>query len=119
MSEKISTIAVLDDEPQMRKALHRLLTTHGFRVEKFLEALESHPPDCLLLDLQMPEMNGFEVLQEIGNRRDPTPVIVITAHAEPETEQRVRALGASAFLTKPVDEARLLESIRAIQSRTA
>ena len=125
MSEKTPTIAVLDDEPRMRKALHRLLATHGFRVEhyasgrEFLDALPSHPADCLLLDLHMPEMNGFDVLREIGSRRDRTPVIVVTAHGEPGTAERVRALGASAFLTKPVDESRLLEAIRLTCTRAA
>lgn len=118
MSEKTFTIAVLDDEPQMRKALRRLLATHGFSVEEyeagsgFLAALASHPADCLLLDLHMPEVNGFHVLEAFAVGRIKTPVVVITAHNEPDTEERVRALGASAFLTKPVDETRLLSAIR-------
>ena len=69
MNETSPVVAVLDDEPQMRKALRRLLASHGFRVEEyecgkdFLEELPSHPADCLVLDLHMPGVNGFDVLE--------------------------------------------------------
>jgi FixJ family two-component response regulator len=117
MPENSSIVALLDDEPRMRKALQRLLAAHGFRVESyesgraFLDAQGSQAADCLLLDLQMPETNGFDVLREIGTRHVTTPVIVVTAHGGPDTEERVRALGASDYLTKPVDETRLLAAI--------
>lgn len=109
---------MLDDEPQMRKALRRLLTTYGFRVEayetgrEYLAAMETHPTDCLVLDLHMPEMNGFEVLEAFAHRHVRTPVVVVTADAEPDTQARVLALGASAYLTKPVDESMLVNAIR-------
>jgi len=110
-------VAVLDDEPEMRKALRRLLSTCGFRVaeyacgQDFLDALESQSLDFLLLDLHMPEMSGFDVLESAALRRFPTPVIVITAHDEPGTSERVRALGAAAYLKKPVDRDALLSAI--------
>jgi CheY-like chemotaxis protein len=112
-------IAVLDDEPEMRKALRRLLGCRGFRVEEYacaedlLAALVSHPPDYLLLDLHMPGLNGFDVLEAFHSRRIPVPIIVITAHDEPGTAERVRALGASAYLKKPVDRDALLAAIQA------
>jgi FixJ family two-component response regulator len=110
-------VAVLDDEPQMRKALRRLLATHGFRVVDYergndlLAALPSHPADCLVLDLHMPEVSGFHVLETFAEQRVTTPVVVITAHDEPDTASRVLALGASAYLTKPVDESALVAAI--------
>ena len=110
-------VAVLDDEPEMRKALRRLLTCRGFRVEEYecgedlLAALDSHPLDYLLLDLHMPGINGFDVLEAFRSRQIPVPVIVITAHDEPGTAERVRALGASAYLKKPVDRDALLAAI--------
>jgi FixJ family two-component response regulator len=110
-------IAVLDNEPEMRKALRRLLSCCGFRVEgyengeEFLDALGLHPPDCLLLDLHMPELNGFDLLEDFRFRQAPVPVVVITAHDEPGTSERVRALGASACLRKPVDRDVLLSAI--------
>lgn len=120
MDQAHSVVAVLDDEPKMRQALRRLLTSHGLCVEDyarghdFLAALPSHPVDCLVLDLHMPEVSGFDVLATLGARPVATPVVVITGHDRPGTEDRVRALGASAFLTKPVDELALLAAIRSV-----
>jgi FixJ family two-component response regulator len=109
-------ICVLDDEPQFGKALARLLKTHGFEVvtytrgEEFLEACASRLPDCLLLDLHMPGLNGFEVLERIAARH--VPVLVITGHDQPGNAQRVRALGALNYFLKPVNETQLLEAVR-------
>ncbi|MEI8040257.1 MAG: response regulator [Verrucomicrobiota bacterium] len=115
-------VAVLDDEPEMRKALRRLLACRGFRVEEYergedlLTALGSQPLDYLLLDLHMPGINGFDVLEAFRSRQIPVPVIVITAHDEPGAAERVRALGASAYLKKPVDRDALLSAIAAATS---
>jgi FixJ family two-component response regulator len=117
MPIKQSVIAVLDDEPEMRKALRRLLGCRGFRVEEYacaedlFIALDSHVVDCLLLDLHMPGINGFDVLGAFQVRHIPTPIIVITAHDEPGTADRVHVLGASAYLKKPVDRDALLAAI--------
>ncbi len=114
-----STIGVLDDEPEMRKALRRLLTSRGFHVVEygrgveFLEAFGSDGLDCLLLDLHMEGVNGFEVLEAFLARQIHLPVIVITAHDEPGTAEQVRGLGAFAYLTKPVDRDALFSSISA------
>jgi two-component system, LuxR family, response regulator FixJ len=119
-----ATIAVLDDEPQMRKALRRLLATHGFQVEEyetggdFLQAFPTHPADCIILDLQMPEVNGFDVLELLDPRHLTPPIVVLTAHGEPGTAERVLGLGAANFLTKPVGEGRLLGAIRTAISHT-
>jgi CheY-like chemotaxis protein len=61
-----------------------------------------------LLDLQMPGLNGFEVLENLRTHRMSVPVIVITAHDEPGTAERVRSLGAFAYLKKPVERDSLL-----------
>jgi FixJ family two-component response regulator len=123
MPTKQSVIAVLDDEPEMRKALRRLLGSRGFRVEEYgcaedlLADMGSHTMDCLLLDLHMPGINGFDVLGTFRVRHIPVPIIVITAHDEPGTADRVRALGASAYLKKPVDRDALLAAIEAATPR--
>jgi FixJ family two-component response regulator len=111
-------VAVLDDEPEMRKALRRLLTSRGFRVEEYesgedLLAASGSDLDCLLLDLHMPGINGFDVLDVLRARQIPVPVIVITAHDEPGTAERVQALDAVAYLKKPVDRDTLLFAIDA------
>jgi FixJ family two-component response regulator len=114
---RVPVIAVLDDEPQLRKALRRLLVAHGFGVVTFergedvIAALTAQPMDCLILDLHMEGTNGFDVLESLAARGIATPVIVITGHGEPETAERVLSMGATAYLNKPVDEAALLSAI--------
>jgi FixJ family two-component response regulator len=117
-------IAILDDEPAMRKALRRLLTSCGFCVEEYergeelIAASGSNSLDCLLLDLHMPGLNGFDVLETWRSRRIAVPVIVITAYDEPGMAERVLALGASAYLKKPAEKQALLAAIEAANQGT-
>lgn len=110
-------IAVLDDEPQFCKALGRLLKTHGLEVSAFacgqdlLAACALRQPDCLLLDLHMPDMNGFQVLERLSELRMPVPVIVITGRDQPGNAERLRALGVVEYLFKPLNESRLLAAL--------
>ena len=116
---------MLDDEPQMRKALGRLLRTHGFNVVTYslggemIEAFQLALPACLLLDLHMPGMTGFEVLELLKSQKCGVPVIVITGHDEPKNSERVLSLGAAAYLTKPIDEDTLLGALREAISRSS
>lgn len=111
-------IAVLDDEEQMRKALRRLLSSHGYQVETYasgarlMEDMTALRPDCVVLDLHMTGMSGFDILQAFDERREKLPVIVITGHDMPGTAERVRILGAVAYLLKPVDELTLVSAIQ-------
>jgi FixJ family two-component response regulator len=117
MTDRKTTVALLDDESNMRSALSRLLRIHGYTIElyasgrDFLSKLSSICPDCLLLDLHMPDMTGFDVLMSLGSRRPSLPVIVITGHDEPGNAERVRSLGAADYLLKPLDESTLVEAI--------
>jgi FixJ family two-component response regulator len=115
MDQTRALIAVLDDEPKFCRALARLLKTHGFEVvtftrgEEFLEACASRLPICLLLDLHMPGLSGFEVLERISAQH--VPVLVITGHDQPGNAERVRSLGGLNYFLKPVNEAQLLAAI--------
>lgn len=117
MRQSPKTIGVLDDEPEMRKALRRLLGSQGYEVtefasgKKFIDSLGKHHLDCLLLDLHMPDINGFDVLEMLHSQSNPMAVIVITAHDTQETAEQVRALGAIAYLRKPVDKDELFAMI--------
>ena len=108
-------IAVVDDEEPIRKALKRLLRASGLEAESyasgpdFLSRTAQHRPDCVLVDLHMPSMGGLALLEHI---RD-TPVVVITAHDQPETRAQCLAAGAAAYLKKPLDERLLLNAISA------
>lgn len=112
-------IAILDDESKMRSALGRLLRTHDFIVlpfatgEEFMIAAQAEHLDCLLLDLHMPQMSGFDVLASLSALQIELPVIVITGHDEIGNAERIFDLGAKNYLLKPVDESTLLTAIEA------
>jgi FixJ family two-component response regulator len=111
-------IAVLDDEPGFRQALSRLLKAHGLAVQtfatagEFLTAIGGQPFACLLLDLHMPDVTGFDVLSDLKSRGQPVPVIMITGHDQPGSAATARELGAADYLLKPLDESALLTALR-------
>jgi len=117
MDQPRPLIAVLDDEPQYCRALARLLKTHGFEVatyargEDLLGACGSRLPDCLLLDLHMPGLSGFDVLERVAAKR--VPVLVITGYDQPGNAERVLALGCAGYFLKPVNESQLLTAVHA------
>ena len=112
-------MAIVDDEECVRRAMGRLIRSAGIDVEtfpsgaEFLQSLESHSPDCVLLDLHMPGLNGFEVQARLKEARSPVPIVVITGHDTDESRQRVTRAGVAAYLLKPVDEKILLDTISA------
>lgn len=125
MNSAQSRIAIIDDEESVRRALARLLTSAGYQAEQFsggaefLASLSRRIPDCLVLDLHMPELDGFAVLQAVSELRPPPPVVVITGHDTPEARQRVADTGGCAFLRKPIDATLLISTIAAEMGRCA
>ena len=122
MTETHPLVAVVDDEEPVRKALMRLMRSASLSVEtfgsgaEFLQSLETRLPDCVVLDLCMPDMNGFDVQADLARKYAALPVIIITGHDLPATRDRAMAGGASAFLRKPVHERTLLDAISAATS---
>jgi FixJ family two-component response regulator len=118
-------VAVVDNEASVRKALLRLLRAAGLEAHtfasasEFLEALSSQRYDCVVLDLHMPEMSGFDLQRDTTFVREAIPTIVITAHDEPGTGQKCMALGAAAYLRKPFDDKDLLSAIEDAVGRQA
>jgi FixJ family two-component response regulator len=110
-------IAIVDDEESIRKALRRLMRSVGLTVQtfdsgaNFLNSIDGHVPDCVVLDLHMPQMNGLAVQAQLAKVHAAVPVIIITGHDSPEDHERAMEHGASGFLRKPVDERVLLEAI--------
>jgi sigma-B regulation protein RsbU (phosphoserine phosphatase) len=106
-------ILVVDDDALSRKVLARLLSAAGFacRVAKdgpeALDMIHSHPPSLLLLDFDMPGLNGTEVLRRLRSADDPTvaqiPAIMLTAHGSEQSEVSCLRAGADDFVTKPVN----------------
>lgn len=117
MAEATPWIAVVDDDPAVLKALSRLLRSHAYRARtygsgrEFLAALPAERPECLIVDLQMPEMNGLELRQHLVRSGEPIPTIVITAHGDAGTRERCEAAGAAGFLLKPLQDTALFAAI--------
>jgi FixJ family two-component response regulator len=118
MVEPARVIAVVDDDPSLRRAVKNLLTSAGFRVEAFasgeafLGSAERRDTGCILLDLSMPEMSGFDVLAQLRRDAVSIPTIVLTAHCDEEIRRRSLAAGAVAFLAKPFHADALLGAVQ-------
>ena len=110
-------VAVVDDEESVCRALKRLLRSAGFDVAtfgsggEFLRSLESHRPACLILDLHMPRMSGFDLQEHLASVADPVPIVIITGHDTVRSRDRVMQAGAAAYLHKPVDDQALLDAV--------
>ena len=120
MAKDAPLLAVVDDDADVRVALTRLVASAGFAVEtfasgaEFLRSVEDHEPDCVVLDLHMPEMSGFDV-QRCARQRSSRMCrsIVMTGHDTPESRARAIRLGAKVYLRKPIDDEALLAAIAA------
>jgi len=114
MAELSPWIAVVDDDPAVLKALSRLLRSQAFRAQtyrsaqEFLAALPSGPPVCLIVDLQMPEMNGLELQQHLASNGIKIPTILITAYDDVALRDQA---GLVASLRKPLQEKALFDAI--------
>ena len=113
------SIAIVDDEEGIRKALGRLLRAAGLEAhgyangQEFLTAAAERRPDCVVLDLHMPGMSGLQVLRKLKAAGLLLPIVVITAHDEPETREQCLSSGARAYLRKPLEDRLLLNAISA------
>ena len=117
-------IAVVDDDESIRRTTTFLIGSFGFRAaafesaEDFLTTGQLHDTSCLIADLQMPGMNGFELQSKLAAAGHAIPIIFITAHDNRESRQHAVQAGAVAFLGKPFSGDELLTSIRlALQKR--
>ncbi len=104
------TFYIVDDAADVRESVRALLESHDLAVEDFssarafLEVCGAGCKGCLLLDLNMPEMGGLELLEQLRRREIGLPVIVVSAQNEAGLKERARRGGAFAFVEKPVDD---------------
>ena len=117
-------IYVVDDDASVRKAITRLLKSAGLSAQAFqsaedlLRVVKAESPDCLLLDIQMPEMNGLELQRELTQSGIRIPVIFITAFDDDQTRQQAREAGAAGYFCKPFDDEALLDTIKFAVGKT-
>jgi FixJ family two-component response regulator len=111
------SIAVVDDDSSVLRALSRLLSTAGYAVRSFgsasdfLEHCDSSRIECLIVDVQMPGMTGFELTAKLEQQGVCLPVVFISAHDSVQARQQAAELRASAFLIKPFSPKFLLEQL--------
>ncbi|WP_176649914.1 response regulator transcription factor [Duganella sp. SG902] len=123
MSAAAGQVFLVDDQPAVLKALARLLGAAGYTVRAYASAREflaaGHAGDagCLVLDLSMPDMDGSALQQALARQAAAPPIIFLTGHGDLDSGISAMKLGASDFLTKPVDDGRLLAAIEVALAR--
>ena len=111
-------IFIIDDDQSVLRALLLLLQSAGFDARAFSSAVEFlaqsgvSENDCIILDLSMPGMSGFDLMGRLAARGIDARIIVITAYDDAENRERALKLKAAAFLTKPVDDQALIDTIK-------
>ncbi len=118
MAKRQNTIAIVDDDPSMLRATKDLLEAHGFSTREFSSAEEflirgvAAQVDCLLLDIHLGGMSGFELRNQLKISGSTLPVIFITALDDQDTRAQAQKAGCVAFLRKPYSKRQLMDAIR-------
>jgi FixJ family two-component response regulator len=116
MNADTPVVFIVDDDSRVREALSSLIASAGMRVSafgsasEFLNAEKPDGPACLLLDLELPDINGLQLQQELASREAP-PIVFITGHGDVPSSVRAMKAGAVEFLSKPFGEQELLSAI--------
>jgi FixJ family two-component response regulator len=124
MSDVTPIVFVVDDDVSVRESLESLIRCEGWQpkifasAQEFLDSPRVHIPNCLVLDVSLPGLNGLDLQGLVADERPDMPIIFITGHGDvPMTVQAMKA-GAVEFLTKPFDDGVLLTAIRAAFERS-
>jgi FixJ family two-component response regulator len=114
----VSLISVLDDDESIRDALSSLLRSAGYKcalfpsVEAFLDSGRLGETDCMVLDIQMPGLNGLDLQRKLREMNSSIPVIFVTGHADYQLRAKALAQGAAGFFGKPFSDEALLGAIK-------
>lgn len=118
MPHRSITVYIVDDDESIRKALKRLLRSAGYQAqvfasaEEFLNFTSGHGEGCLILDIRLPGITGLDLQEKLASGGAKYRVIFITAHDNPQWQERARKAGAVAYLKKPFNEHLLLDAIQ-------
>ena len=116
------TVLAVDDSRTMRELLKRALANEGFQVRVAvdgldgLDALKACAPDVVITDINMPRMDGFQFIESVrsGDVSNLVPILALTTESAPELKERARHAGATGWIVKPFDAARLASVIRRV-----
>jgi DNA-binding response OmpR family regulator len=114
---QVKQILLIDDQPKGLEALEFRLRRAGYRTtiaengELGLESARKDPPDAVVLDITMPELNGYQTCRELKKLRPELPIIILTGKSEPADRFWALECGADEFMNKPIDPALVLEKI--------
>lgn len=120
-----SYVAIVDDDSAIRSALGRALRMENYDVELFedgtsaLKSIQLRAPDAIVLDLQLPDIDGLEICRRIRRAGDATPILMLTARDAVNDRVEGLDVGADDYLVKPFDLAELLARLRALLRRTS
>ncbi len=123
MPEGAHRVLVVDDEPNIADVISMALRYQGFAVEtagdgaSALKAVQSFKPHLMLLDIMLPDMEGFEVAQRLGQQRSQMPIIFLTARDATEDKVRGLTMGGDDYVTKPFSLEELVARVRTILRR--
>jgi FixJ family two-component response regulator len=118
MQDQPPTVYLVDDDPDILKAIDRLLQSVGLRVvtflspQQFLEDYDRNAPACLVLDLELPGLSGLELQRTLEQEASALPIIFLTGRGSIASSVQAMKHGAADFLTKPVDDTDLIAAIR-------
>lgn len=123
----MANVLVVDDEPNIVLSIEFLMEQAGFEVtsavngELALESIASRAPDIVLLDISLPGISGFDVLEALRSRSSTArlPVIMLTAHGREVEREKGAALGADAYITKPFSTQALVDRVHALLAEKA
>lgn len=124
MAGKRTSVLIVDDNDMMRGILRGILRGNEYDVlgearngNQAIEMAERLKPDIVCLDVMMPEKDGLEALPEIKVARPETEIVMITSNADPETVQEAIQNGASGFIVKPFNAAKVLDTLARVSER--
>jgi len=112
------TVVVVDDDISVRESLELLIQNEGWQAalfesaQEFLARLPTAVPNCLILDINLPDLSGLDIQQRISDEKSSIPIIFITGYGDIPTSVRAMKAGAAEFLTKPLNDEILIEAIR-------
>jgi FixJ family two-component response regulator len=116
-------ISIVDDDESVRRTTKLLVESFGYQsavfesAESFLKSDQLYDTSCLVVDVQMPGMNGLQLQSHLAGEGSSIPTIFITAYGEKESRRQAMETGAVAFLAKPFSDEQLLKSIRSALQR--